>query len=180
MTSKPVQQLKIHGHEQTQVRVIPDGDAAPSTDENPYWLGEDGDDEVPAPERGCIQRGLCCKSSPGWFAPGEVEKAAEILGIAPDALVRSKLVVDRIEVDGQIVHTFAPVKLDRFGKPAFATGKVVDELYRMLKGTCVFYDGKGCQIYAARPLECARYLCSQPAEKNLSHEELARMWQQAG
>jgi Fe-S-cluster containining protein len=178
MTAKPVQQLRIHGREETQVRVIPESVDGPSEDENPYWLGEDGDAALPTPEQGCIQRGLCCKSSPGWYAPGEVEKAAELLGIAPDVLVRSKLVVDRIEVDGQIVHVFAPVKLDRFGKPAFAPGKVVDELYRMLKGTCVFFDGKGCGIYAARPLECARYLCSQPAERNLSHHELAQMWLQ--
>lgn len=178
-SAKPPQRLRIHGREEVTLRHMPETTDGPLEAENPYWLAEEPAPH-PDPELGCIQRGLCCRSSPGWFAPGEVEKAAELLGLSPDTLVKKFLIVDSIEVDGQIVHTFAPVKLDRFGKPALPTGRPVDALYRALRGVCVFFDGKGCKIYAARPLECQRYLCTQPAEKNLSHAELAAMWAEAG
>ncbi|MCO4763431.1 MAG: YkgJ family cysteine cluster protein [Myxococcales bacterium] len=143
--------------------------------ENPYWLW----DELPPhpnPEKGCIQRGLCCRSSPGRFAPGEVEKAAELLGKTPDAFVKRYLVVDKVKVDGEEVAVFAPVKLDRKGKPALPTGGPVDRLYQVLRGTCVFFDGTTCKIYGARPWECREYICTKPPEENPSHADVGRKW----
>lgn len=144
--------------------------------ENPYWSWEELP-EHPNPELGCVRRGLCCKSSPGWFGPGEVEKAAALLGMEPDAFVRRYIVVDRIEVDGEPVDVFVPVKLDRFGEPLVPPATRVDALYRMFRGPCIFYDGEGCGIYAARPVECVRYICTNQPAENLSHDAIARMWQ---
>ena len=60
--AKPVQRLRIFGREQTR----PSAEAAdPSAEDNPYWLAEEPD-EHPDPSLGCVRRGLCCKSSPGW------------------------------------------------------------------------------------------------------------------
>jgi len=143
--------------------------------ENPYWLDEEQEPH-PNPDAGCVRRGICCRTSPGWFGPGEVEKAALLKGMEPDAFVRQYLVVDHMMVDGELVHTFAPVKLDRLGKPAYALASVVDELYRTLRGTCVFFTGDGCGIYQARPMECAAYVCTEDPEKHLSHETIARLW----
>ncbi len=149
----------------------------PDVGENPYW---DEGDEPPPPELGCIRRGLCCRTSPGWFGPGEVEQAAALLGLAPDAFVRQYCIVDRFEgAAGPPVFVFAPVKLDRFGAPALPPASLVDDWYRLLKGPCVFYDGHGCRIYAARPVECRAYLCSQPPERNLSHDAVAELWRTA-
>jgi Fe-S-cluster containining protein len=143
--------------------------------ENPYWLAEEPEPH-PNPELGCIRRGICCRSSPGWFGPGEVEKAAASKGMEPDAFVKKYLIIDTVQVDGQEIHAFAPVKLDRFGKPAFETTKVVDTLYRALRGTCIFFDGEGCGIYQARPIECAKYVCTNQPEDNLSHVAIGKMW----
>lgn len=146
-----------------------------SEEENPYWELEEPAPH-PDPARGCIRRGLCCKSSPGWFAPGEVERAAAMLGMSPDAFVRAYVVIDHVEINGQLVEAFAPAKVGRDGLPLRQPGTRTDRLYRMLRSPCIFYDGQGCRIYPARPIECRRYVCTQAAEDNLSHEEIGRMW----
>jgi Fe-S-cluster containining protein len=142
---------------------------------NPFWLAQDGE-EHPAPELGCIRRGLCCRSNPGRFAPGEVEQAAAQLGLEPDAFVRRYLVVVAVEVDDEQVDCFAPVKLGVDGRPIIEPATRADRLYHQLPGPCVFYDGQGCRIYKARPLECQRYVCTQSAEEQLSLEEIGRLW----
>lgn len=143
--------------------------------ENPYWLAEEPAPH-PCPERGCIRRNLCCRTSPGWFAPGEVEKAAKLLEMEPDAFARAYLVIDHAEVDGQTVEVFAPLKLGRDGEPQLTPLSRADRLYQMLRGTCIFFNGDGCNIYGARPIECRHYVCTNPPEENLSHESIARMW----
>jgi len=153
-------------------------DADPD-EENPYWTDWEELPPHPDPERGCIRRGLCCKSSPGWFAPGEVEAAAALLGLSPDELVRRHLIIDDVEVDGERVFVFAPVKLARDGRPALPPGSRADALYRALRGPCVFYDGAGCGIYGARPLECQRYVCTNKPADNIDHETIARLWKDA-
>ena len=148
--------------------------------ENPYWEAEEPQ-EHPDPDRGCIRRGLCCKHSPGAFGPGEVEQAAALLGLEPDAFVRQYAIVVELPLPegadpGRAVHAFAPVKLDRRRRPLHRPGTLTDRLYHQLRGPCIFYEGEGCRIYAARPIECRRYDCTQPDALNLSHQELAGMW----
>ena len=147
----------------------------PDDVENPYWALE-AEEPHPDPSKGCIRRGLCCKSSPGWFGPGEVEPAAALLGMTPDAFVRRYLIIDSVEVGGERVEAFAPVKLGRDGQPARTPATRVDKLYRILRGQCIFFDGNGCGIYAARPIECAKYVCTNAPADNLSHEQIALMW----
>jgi len=144
--------------------------------ENPYWIDDEEAAPHPDPSLGCIRRGLCCKSSPGWFAPGEVERAAESLGMSPDAFARQFLVIDSTDVDGERVEVFAPLKLARDGTPAIAPLARADVLYRTLRGRCVFFEGEGCRIYAARPHECKHYVCTNAPELNPSHESIARLW----
>lgn len=157
------------------------GSAAPDAEENPYWSLEEVEPH-PDPSKGCVRRGLCCKSSPGWFAPGELEGAAKLLDMTPDAFVRTYVVIDRLrdpdDREAPDIAVFVPVKIGRDGKPLAEPGTRVDELYRMFRSPCVFYDeaARGCRIYAARPLECQRYVCTNEPSENLSHAELARMW----
>ena len=143
--------------------------------ENEYWDLEEPEPH-PDPSQGCIRRGVCCQSNPGWFAPGEAEVAAASRGLTPDAFVRQYLIVDGTEVDGEWVHVFAPVKVGRGLEPVVDTGRPVDDLYRVLRGRCVFYEEDGCQIYQARPYECQHYDCTNDPEDNPRHENIARMW----
>ncbi len=148
------------------------------SDENPYWLFEEPPPH-PSPEKGCVKRGLCCRSNPGWFAPGEVEQAASLLNVTPDRFVRQYAVIERIEVDGETVEAFAPVKLDRFGAPAWGPGTRVDGWYSVLRGPCIFFRGDdGCAIYPARPLECREYVCVNDPEDNPSRVDIGKLWKQ--
>jgi len=73
---------------------LKDGDTLDALEEeNPYWTWDE-QEAHPDPSKGCIRRGLCCKSNPGWFAPGEVEQAAALKGMQPDEFVRNYLVSD--------------------------------------------------------------------------------------
>ncbi|MDX9724410.1 MAG: hypothetical protein RBU37_26930 [Myxococcota bacterium] len=146
-----------------------------SDEENPYWLYDEAQPH-PDPSLGCIRRGYCCRSSPGWFGPGQVEQAAALLDLQPGDFVRKYLIIDGIEVDGRWVEVFAPVKLGRDGEPLLPPATRADRLYRMLRSPCVFFDGEGCQIYTHRPIECAAYCCTHEPEQNLSHEAIARLW----
>lgn len=156
------------------VRTLEIGPGAAPVGENPYWR-----DPAPHPDpaRGCIRRGACCTSSPGWFGPGEAEGAAALLGMEPDAFVRRYCVIDGIELpDHGRVEVFAPLKLGRDGEPALPPVSRVDDWYRFLRGTCIFYASDGCSIYAARPTECRGYVCTNAPEDNPSHESIARLW----
>lgn len=172
---RPRRGLRIF-EERTERRGDATGDGA--GEENPYWSAFEEAEPHPDPARGCIRRGLCCKSSPGWFAPGEVEGAAALLGMRPDDFVRRFVVIDTIELDGEAVEVFVPAKRGRDGAALITPGTRADRLYRMLRSPCIFFDeeARGCAIYAARPLECQRYICTNEPSQNLSHQALARMW----
>lgn len=96
--------------------------------------------------------------------------------MAPDAFVKRYLVIDSVEVDGLRIEAFAPVKLDRDGQPAITPASRTDALYRHLRGTCIFFQGDGCGIYGARPVECRKYVCTQEPEENLSHQTIGGWW----
>lgn len=169
--SKPT--FKILDERTVHRRPEDGGDEA--VEENPYWAWEELPPH-PDPSKGCIRRGLCCRSSPGRFAPGEVEAAAAVKQLEPDSFVRKYLIVDNVGTAEEPVYAFAPVKLDRHGKPAMPTGGLVDGLYRALRGTCVFFRDEGCGIYEARPWECREYICTNAPEDNPSHEDVAEKW----
>jgi Fe-S-cluster containining protein len=171
MSEEPKRVLVL---EEEEVRVIglrQDGEE----DLNPYWAEPE---PHPNPELGCIRRGLCCKSSPGWFAPGEVEGAIELLGMEPREFIRTYLIIDGMEIDGERVDVFAPVKLGRDGLPLEPPASRATKLYSYLRGPCIFYGGDqvGCRIHGAHPLECRRYVCTNAPEDNITHREIAQLW----
>ncbi len=135
----------------------------------------------PRPWEGCIRRGLCCQSSPGWFAPGEAEAAARHVGMDMGEFVNTYLVVDRLDTTAGRIEVFAPVKLAPDGSPAAEPGTRVDGLYHLGRGPCVFYDpeAKGCRIYPARPLECRLYSCTNLPEDNPRKLDIALLWLRA-
>lgn len=135
--------------------------------------------EHPDPSKGCIRRGLCCRQNPGWFGPGEMEKAAALKGMDPDTFVRTYCIIDSATVDGDTVHVFAPIKLGRDGQPLRTPGTLADPVYSMFPSPCVFFDGSGCGIYGARPVECREYICTNQPSENPSKDGVARLWLKA-
>jgi Fe-S-cluster containining protein len=134
-------------------------------------------DNTPTKEQGCIRRGLCCKNNPGWFAPGEVEKAADFLKMSTDQFIRSYLLIDGIHTpEYGWIDVFVPARLNRFGEFDLPPLSRVDDIYRFTSGPCVFYHENGCDIYPVRPIECRSYFCGNDPSEDLSHEEIAKMW----
>jgi Fe-S-cluster containining protein len=107
-------------------------------------------DAVPRSACACedCQRG--CAYKPGWFRPGEPEKAAELLGVSLAELFRTRLAVDWWEghpdVVGENVYVIAPALV----------GEEPGEMYPGdPSGRCVFFKKGRCEIHAAKPFECA-------------------------
>jgi len=86
-----------------------------------------------------------CHHTPGWFAPGEVEKVAQFLGISLDELFKKYLTVDSWELDHGSIDVLIP------GVISEETGIRNRSL---LFGTCVFLKGGLCAIHAVKPYEC--------------------------
>lgn len=144
---------------------------------NPNLIDEENRIPTPTEEQGCIRRGYCCKNTPGWFAPGELEKAAEHLGMTPDEFANNYLVIDGYELpELGWVKVFAPVRLNRFNEPAMPPLSEVDDIYRYLNGPCIFYKENGCEIYPARPMECRSYFCGRDKDLNIDRKEIAIYW----
>lgn len=130
--------------------------------------------------RKCVQTGRCCRNNPGWFGPGEAEKAAESLGMSMEQFVREFLVIDSLELEaGKKVEVFAPAKLEEDGSWVSPPNTKADAAYKFKPGRCIFFDGPGCRIYQARPIECRHYSCIHRPEQNLSRREIAQMWYNA-
>ena len=146
----------------------------PRDPDEPRWAHVDPDH--PAPWLGCVRRGLCCRSNPGWFAPGEAEAAAAALDLEMAELVNGWLVIDHVDTSIGRIEAFAPAKLGPDGLPVEPPGAQTSELYSYSSGVCVFFDGMGCRIYAARPLECRWYDCTSLPEDRPPRLELARLW----
>lgn len=154
---------------------------------NPYFAEPE---PHPNPALGCIRRGLCCRSNPGWFAPGEVEKlidwwnareeAQGRSALTPREFIRQHLIIDWFDLEGERIDVFAPVKLARDGLPLEPAASRATDLYGRLKGQCTFFDPKvGCTIYPARPHECRGYICTNDPDDNPTHRDIALLWKEA-
>lgn len=164
-------------------------DGAPGPDHEPPALGLDGEDRErdsdewahvdpahPRPWEGCIRRSLCCRRSPGWFAPGEAERAAAFVGLTMGELVNRYLILDHHETTIGRIEAFAPVRLAPDGEPVEPPGGRVTAFYHLGEGPCVLFDGQGCSIYPARPLECRLYDCTHLPEDNPRRIDIALLW----
>lgn len=118
-----------------------------------------------------------CKFNPGWFKPGEAEKAADLMGMTLKEFFDKYLSVNWWDGDGEFGDHD-----DTFVLAPSIVGHPSGDMYPAdPRGRCVFYDtetGK-CQIYAARPFECAAFLHDQPAsETHPRHHDIAVSWKE--
>ena len=106
-----------------------------------------------------------CKYKPGWFKPGEAEKAAELKGLPLEKFFKDHLAVDWWESDPDIFLLAPATDLSGTGI----------EYPSNPKGKCVFYKKGKCSIHEAKPFECREY---HHTEKDLNgrHEKIAMTW----
>jgi hypothetical protein len=91
-----------------------------------------------------------CDRKPGWFLPGEAEKAAAYLGVTLPELFRDYLAVDWWEAEEPVFLLSPAVRGRQPGRefPGDPTG------------SCVFFEGGRCLIHPAKPHECAVTWCA--------------------
>jgi Fe-S-cluster containining protein len=79
----------------------------------------------------CERCGTCCTGEPGcvWVTPDEADSIAHFLGL--------------------FTAEFAAKYLRRAGSH--------DSLIELPDGRCIFYNDKGCGIYAVRPRQCRTF-----------------------
>lgn len=124
-------------------------------------------------ERSSCSCDLCrvaCERMPGFFRPGETAAAAALFGLTVERFERRYLATAKTHLG---THAVLPRIV------GLLTGTAYGPYDR---GRCVFLDAGGrCQIYAARPYECAHgNPCDQTPENQAAYyaarDETARLW----
>jgi len=117
----------------------------------------------------CIK--ACANGNPGWFLPGEAEKAAELLGINFDEFKRQYLVIDFWCTPDGDCEVLAPAKVN-----TQYLGRMVSWGYAFEKGRCVFLNEQNlCRIHKAKPFECAVMDCKSELP-NKAREFISQEW----
>jgi len=120
----------------------------------------------------CVE---CCKHAPGWFAPGEAEKAAAHLGMDFEAF-KSQYLIREFWVGG--AYVYAPRKTTQ--PEGFQTARWSDAFR---PAPCIFLTPENrCMIHAAKPKECRDTICNCCGDQNTSglREEIQALYMQAG
>jgi Fe-S-cluster containining protein len=124
----------------------------------------------------CFRCVEACRKQPGWFKPGEAEKAAELLGLPFDEF-KKFIVMDHADNEKAPTapYVWAPRKV--------GVDQPVDELrshYTQRKpGVCVFLKDGRCSIHAAKPFECRETLVCEPGGWGL-RDDIEQAWIEAG
>jgi Fe-S-cluster containining protein len=124
----------------------------------------------------CVK--ACTSGNPGWFLPGEAEKAAEFLGLDFEKFKNTYLIIDFWSLPHKDIEVLAPIK-QNIERP----GHIASWGYAFEKGRCIFLTTENrCQIHPVKPLECAVTLpCGKRPEKSIRKficEEWKKYWDQ--
>lgn len=123
----------------------------------------------------CSRCVKCCLGYPGWFAPGEAERAAELLGVHFEEFKKS-LIKDSCdnEYAEDAPYVWAPRKVGED-----QAEETRDLNMKARRGHCVFLVSERCRIHEAKPYECARAYGCRPGERQI-RDGLEKMWIAAG
>jgi len=106
-----------------------------------------------------------CVYCPGWFLPGEAEKAAEYLDIPLQDFFDNYLGVNWWG-GSKPIFVLAPA----------LTGKETGMEYpEDPRGQCIFYKDELCSIHLVKPYECAMLVCGAPYAPE-RHFSVADAW----
>ena len=119
----------------------------------------------------CFRCQGACQRRPGWFLPGEAEKAAESLNMPLRKFFRKYLAVDWGKEPDEPGNTFVLA-------PAIVSGKPGVEYPLDPIGRCVFYTKEGrCTIHEAAPFECQEYMHTDTHEEVIArHKRVKDAW----
>lgn len=123
------------------------------------------------------QRSSCvsaCKNKPGWFLPGEAEKAADLLGLSFPEFFSQYLMVDWWErwynndCEGLDIFVLSP---------GLAGEESGTEAPGDPRGQCVFLKGGLCSIHAAKSHECRMHIHTETSQEiSIRKESITAAW----
>lgn len=127
--------------------------------------------------RRCVS---ACRCKPGWFLPGEAEKAAALLDMTLPEFFRKHLMVDWWE-RWRGVHGKEDSRDVFVLSPALVGEAPGTEAPGNPRGQCVFLKNNRCSIHAAKPYECRMYV-HDDADKQVSDrkEHIVAAWADKG
>lgn len=106
-----------------------------------------------------------CEHRPGWFVPGEAEKAADYLDVTLKELFDTKLMVDWWSNYPEDIFLLSPAIVNEDAGQEFPADP---------KGRCVFYKKGSCGIHSVKPFECKDFLHNDTSSNR--HENIANKW----
>lgn len=119
----------------------------------------------------CAACVAACQRTPGWFAPGEAERTAALLGMEFDAFRTTYLICD-YWVGGAKLWSPRKVGVD-VGRDTASWGGAFRD------APCIFLDDQGrCKIHAAKPWECRHTMACEP--QGPLRPKINEMWLAAG
>lgn len=122
--------------------------------------------------RRCVN---ACKQQPGWFAPGEAEKAAELLGIPFEEF---KKFIIKDSCDDQYAENAPYIYAPRKIGVDLPDSEFREYQQKRKQGTCVFLKEDRCSIHQAKPYECAKIKACD--FHNGTRDVLEAIWINAG
>lgn len=115
----------------------------------------------------------CCKNTPGWFAPGEAEKAAKLLLMDFAAFKKKFLIVDYwigVEDGEKDIFVLSPRKVGVDENRTIASWG-----FPLAPAPCIFLVNDLCRIHEAKPKECREtFGCKERIEKQ--RKAIAELW----
>lgn len=125
------------------------------------------------PECKCERCVDACRKEPGWFLPGEAEKAAALLGMTFEAF-RSRYLIREYWADVPDIYVWAPRKVgvdEGLATARWSSG--------FQEAPCIFLtDQNLCRIHEAKPAECRESMCC--GEEILTRKAIKTKWKKIG
>lgn len=114
----------------------------------------------------CIE---CCERRPGWFKPGEAEKAATLLNLSLQDFFDQYLAIDYwLGVDGNTLVLIPRQKGRERKRLSFS-----DAFHG---ATCIFLEQGLCKIHEAKPYECRETMGCEEEPRLDWHKAAALGW----
>jgi Fe-S-cluster containining protein len=119
----------------------------------------------------CKKCSAACSWKPGWFLPGEAEKAAEFMKMHIKDFFKKYLAVDWWNGKNPGEETFVIA-------PALSGHPTGEEYSVVPTGACIFFVNSKCAIHEAKPFECQMFWHGETAHSSGKnrHKEVADAW----
>ena len=120
----------------------------------------------------CERCKRACSYNPGWFMPGEAEKAATYLDLSLQEFFDQYLGVnwwEESEETDNDIFLLAPMIIDMQAGREYPGNP---------EGQCIFFENDLCKIHKVKPYECAEYIHGHNDDIPERHWKVSEAWKE--